>query len=369
MSLTWIEISKSALLHNVSAYRNLIGKTKLMAVVKSNAYGHGLDLVSDTINEFVDWFGVVNGREAIELRDQGINKPILVLSYYDEDLVDELLRKNISVVVYDLDQIKKLDVVAGKLKTKAKIHLKLDTGTSRLGQGLKDTVALALEIKRKPNVVLEGLMSHLAASEDNAGYTSKQLQEFENAIKEFESLGITFHLKHIACSASAAAFPKGRFDLVRIGIGIYGLSSYKTASKNPALNLNPVLEWKTKIIHIKKVPKNAYVGYSCTYKTKQLATLAVIPVGYFEGYDRKLSNAGQVLIGGVKCPVRGRICMNLTIVDVTKVPGAKVGDEAVLIGQQGKQTVTADDLAKKIGTINYEVVSRLNLSISRSLTP
>ncbi|HYE22416.1 MAG TPA: alanine racemase [Verrucomicrobiae bacterium] len=370
MALTWIEISKSALLNNIAEYRRIVGRVKLMAIVKSNAYGHGIDTTAEVINENIDWFGVVNGAEAIHLRDLGINKPILVLSYYDEDLILELIRKNISLAVYDTAMVNKIDSAARKLNTKARIHLKVDTGTTRLGVFPVDLVALTEEVKKRSNLELEGLFSHLSSSEDNEEYTNLQLNKFQEVVRNLEQEGYRIPLKHIACTASATAFIESRFDLIRLGIGLYGLPSYKasTRSKIKKPNLIPALSWKAKIIQVKKVPKGTYVGYGCTYKTKRQSLIAVLPVGYFEGYDRKLSNSGEVLVSGKKCPVIGRVCMNLLMVDVTKVKDVKVYEEAVLVGKQGQNSMTADDLAKKIGTINYEVVARINPNIQRILT-
>jgi alanine racemase len=360
MSLSWIEVSRSALLANVKAYKKLAAGSKLMAVVKSNAYGHGADLVAETIQDQVDWFGVVSGQEAIALRDKEISKPILVLSYWDEDAAEELLRRNVSLVLHSKSQLPVLDKAAKKLKTKAKIHLKIDTGTSRLGFFADQVLDLIREIKTHPAVELEGIFSHFAASEDKAEYTKKQLKVFADLLDLLDRQGIRIPLKHIACSASAEFYPASRFDMVRVGIGLYGLKSY-TGKSRPAepVRLTPALTWKTKVISLKHAPKGTFVGYGCTYRTKTDEALAVLPVGYFDGYDRKLSNTGTILIKGVRCPVRGRVFMNMIIVGVNQVPNVKIGDEAVLIGQSGRERVTADDLARKIGTINYEVVTRL----------
>jgi alanine racemase len=370
MSLSWIEVSRSALLANAKAYKKLAGKAKLMAVVKSNAYGHGSELVAETIQDQVDWFGVVNGQEAIALRDKEITKPILILSYWDEDFVEELLRKNISVVVHGKSQLSVLDKAAKKLKTKAKIHFKVDTGTTRLGFSPEQVLEFIQEIKNHPGIELEGIFSHFAASEDKAEYTKKQLKIFSDLLSLLDKQGIKIPLKHIACTASSEFFADSRFDMIRVGIGLYGLKSYSGKSKSvEPIRLTPALTWKAKVVSVKHAPKGTFVGYGCTYKTKTDEMLAVLPVGYFEGFDRKLSNSGEVLIKGVRCPVRGRVFMNMVIVGVNKVPSVKINDEAVLIGQAGDDEITADELAEKIGTINYEVVTRLNPLTPRIQTP
>jgi alanine racemase len=368
MSLSYIEVSKSALLGNIKAYRDQLGKTKLMAVVKANAYGHGVDVVADVIKDVADWFGVVNISEAVNLRDLGVNKPILVMSYYDEDKIEEALRKNISLVVYDETQLKLLNESAQRLHTQARVHLKIDTGTSRLGVLPDAVLEFAQKIGKLQHIKLEGVFSHLAASEDNAPYTKKQLQTFEEVLSRLDQNGIKPQLRHIACTASASAFPLSRFDLIRLGIGLYGLSSYKARTKANKLLLTPILTWKTRIVQVKDVPKNTYVGYSLTYKTTKASKIAVLPVGYHEGYPRSLSNKGEVLVRGQRCPVRGRVCMNLMMIDVSKVKDVSAGDEVVLIGRQGKDEITADELAKHAGTINYEIVARLNLNIPKVQT-
>ncbi len=366
---SWIEISKSALLHNLSQYRKLIGKTKLMAVIKSNAYGHGLDVVPEIINDKVDWFGAVSGDEAIFLRDKGINKSILVLSFFDDDQIEELLRKNISLPVYTSEQIKKISAAANKLRLQAKVHVKVDTGTSRLGFNSDQIPQILDEIKKAGNITVEGMFSHLASSEDKPDVTKRQLQIFEDLIKSLEQRKIKIPLKHIACTASAQGFVESRIDLVRLGIGLYGLGSYKAkpGAKN-TLDLKPALSWKTKLIQVRKVPKNTLIGYSGTYKTKKDSILGILPVGYYDGFDRKLSNKADVLIKGVRCPVRGRVCMNLIIVDLSNVQNVRVGDEAVLIGAQGHDEISANELAKTVGTINYEIIARLNPQIPRVVT-
>ncbi len=370
MSLSWVEVSKSALLNNIAQYRQLIGKTKLMAVVKSNAYGHGLDLVAEAIVEKIDWFGVVNAKEAIKLRDLGINKPILVLSYYDEDLLHELLRKNISIAVYSAEQIELIDAAAKKIGTNAKVHLKVDTGTSRLGVLNDQLLNLAKKILNTPTLIPEGVFSHLAASEEDAKYTTFQIESFNEVLAKLKEINFEVPNKHIACTASSVGFAESRYDLVRIGIGLYGLSSYKPKSKKiKEPKLIPALTWKAKIIQVKNVEKGTFVGYGLTFKASKPTKIAVLPVGYYEGYDRKLSNKGEVLILGRKCPVIGRICMNLLMVDVTGVEHAKIGDEVILIGDDGENRITVDDLAKKIGTINYEVVTRINSELTRILVP
>lgn len=369
--LSWIEISRSALRHNCQQFRTALGsKTKLMAVVKANAYGHGYFEVAGTIESWVDSFGVASGYEGLVLRDHGIKKPILVLNYYDLNHVPELVKLNVALVAYSLEQAMAISSAAKKIKTTAKIHIKVGTGLSRLGVYAKDAVRFIKEVKKLKNLQIEGLFSHFAASEDDPEYTMIQLGHFREIIKRLEKNKIFIPTKHIACTASALAFPESNFDLARIGIGIYGMQSYKQINSriqklHPGFNLKTAMTWKAKVLAVKELPVGAYVGYGRSFKTLRKTKIAVLPVGYFEGYDRKLSNLAEVLIRGKRCKVRGRVYMNLLSVDVTDVLGVTAGDEAVLIGSQGKETIWADELAMIAGTINYEIAARINPAIPR----
>lgn len=370
--LTWLETDRSALKHNVNQFRRVLKKTKLMAVVKSNAYGHGSFAVSTTIEPLVDSFGTANGIEALALRQFGIKKPVLVLNYYDTDEIRTLLAQNISLVVYDIKHAGAISKEAKKLKKIAKVHIKVGTGLSRLGIFAKDAVKFIQQVKRFPGIEVEGLFSHFAASEDDPAFTMIQLEHFKKIIADLDKSSSFIPIKHIACTSSALAFPESRFDMARVGIGIYGQQSYKSIhslvrNNNPGFNLLPALAWKAKILAVKELPVGVYVGYGRTYRTPKKTKLAILPVGYYEGYDRKLSNLSEVLVGGKRCKVRGRVYMNLLSVDVTNVKNAKAGDEAVLLGKQGREEIFADELAQIAGTINYEIVARINPVIPRIL--
>lgn len=341
-----------------------------MAVVKSNAYGHGSFAVAQTIAGLVDSFGTANGDEALALRSFGVKGPILVLNYYQLDQVPSLVTAKISLVVYDIKQAQAISKIARKLKKTAKIHIKVGTGLSRLGIYTRDAVGFIKKISKLPNLEIEGLFSHFASSEDDPAFTELQLNHFRQIISDLENNLIFIPLKHIACTASSLAFPESHFDLTRIGIGIYGLESYKSihslvTKAYPGFSLRPVLTWKAKILAVKEIPAGAYVGYGRTYRANHKTRLAVLPVGYFEGYDRRFSNLSEVLIGGKRCKVRGRVYMNLLSVDVTDVKRVKVGDTAVLLGKQGRDQISADELALIANSINYEVVTRINPILPR----
>ncbi|MEO8065285.1 MAG: alanine racemase [Candidatus Doudnabacteria bacterium] len=355
-------ISKSALVHNLRAYRRAVGDTQIMAVVKSNAYGHGIDLVSSAIERETDWFGVASGLEALSLRQTGIKKPILVLSFYDPFEIPDLIKRNVSLAVYDIKQARLISAAAKKLKKTARIHLKVDTGTSRLGILPADVAFFADKLLRLPNLKIEGVFSHFAASEENLEFTHKQNLGFNTVIEELEWRGIV-PIKHIACTAAGIVSAAGRHDMVRLGIGLYGLWPSDFTRKKAKFAVRPVLSWQTQVIQVKALPKGAFVGYDLTYQTRRATKLAVLPIGYFDGFDRRFSNNGQVLINGKRCKILGRVCMNLTMVDVTDLKKVRAGDKVELIGAE----ISADELAKTIDTINYEVVARINPLIPRIL--
>lgn len=371
---SWLEISKSAILHNLSQFQKIVGKSvEIMPIVKSNAYGHGMIGVAKLVAPKVRWLGAVSLDEALELRKNKIKKRIFVLSYALEGAIsksrlqEEGIRQNIDLPVYDLEYAKVISKEAKKQKNKkARVHIKIDTGASRVGVLTKEAVKFIQQVNKLPNIKIEGVYSHFAASEENQSYTKKQLRSFNQVLAKLEKLGIKIPYKHFACSAATLVEPKAYFNLIRLGLSLYGLWPSKLAKKialrkYPWLKLKPALSWKTKIIQVKEIPAGTKVGYGCTYTAKKKIKLAVLPVGYWEGYDRHLSNRGEVIIKNKRCPVIGRVCMNLTMIDVSRVKNVKAGDEVVLLSRG----VPAEELAEKIGTINYEVVTRINPILPR----
>lgn len=364
--MTEVQISKSALVHNLRAYRRAIGDASVMTVVKANAYGHGIVQTAQAVEKETDWFGVASAEEAILFRRAGIKKPVLVLSFYKSEQIPLAIKNRVSLAVYDLKQARAISEAARKLKTTARIHLKVDTGTSRLGIFPREVASFSDKLIRLGNLKIEGVFSHFAASEENLEFTRKQNHAFDTVLEELDWRGV-YPLVHIACTAAGIVMPKSRHDMVRLGLGLYGLWPSDKARKAANFSLKPALHWQTRIVQVKTLPKGTFIGYGLSYRTKRETALAILSVGYYDGYDRKLSNQGEVLIGGKRCKIRGRICMNLMMADVTGLKNVQVGDAAVLIGQQGKEQITADELAEKIGTINYEVVTRINPLIPRVL--
>lgn len=393
--LTWLEISKSALIYDLKEFRKIIEpKVKLMAVVKSNAYGHGIGECAKIFEKSgADYLGVINLSEALFLRKIGIKKPIFILSFWDiRDIHAQIraIREDIEFPVYTYPQVQILSKIGKRIGKKAKIHLKIDTGTSRIGILPQDALNFALKCLKLPGLTLKGIFTHFAKSEAyNQRYTllqTKRLKEVAEKIISKTASNLPFHvlnftatavknktefpLVHAACTAATIVDPATHLDMVRIGIGLYGLwpsPETKKLAKDLGLkiDLRPALTWKTKVIQVKELPAGTPIGYGCTYRCKKKTRIAVLPVGYWDGYDRKLSNCGYVLIQGRRAPVRGRVCMNLTMVEVTKISKVKIGDEVVLIGWQGREEISADEIAQQVGTINYEIVTRINHLLPR----
>jgi len=368
---TWLEISEKAIEHNLKQFRKVIGPDRLlMPVIKANAYGHGFLGIAQICakSALVDRLCVVNDEEALELLKHGIKKPIMILSFYELEIKKalQLAKNGVIFPLFTLEQAKFLDRVGEEAKKLIKVHLKIDTGASRVGIMPSEIKKFLKSISFAENLEIEGIWSHFASSEDDPAFTKKQYDIFNQAVKTLRQEGINPPLRHMSCSAASVLFSLQNFNAIRLGLGLYGLHpSPKTKSK---IQLKPALSWNTKIVQVKKISVHTKIGYGGTFITTRSTKIAILPVGYWDGYDRRFSNNAFVLIKGKKCPVRGRICMNLTIIDVTAVPGVKAGDKVTLIGQDKKESITAEDLAKWAKTINYEIIDRINPLLPRVMS-
>jgi alanine racemase len=366
--LSWIEVDAEAIACNLRKFKSLLpSDTKLMAVVKGEAYGHGMvPTALCALRAGADWLGVFNLDEALELRQEGVMAPLLVLGYVPLADLEQALALDVRLTVSSLETISAAKEAAKKTGKKARLHLKVETGTQRLGldeAGIKSALRM---LRGDDLLVLQGIHTHFANIEDTTehGYAKDQLERFENHLAAIREAGFDVPVPHTACSAAAILFPDTYFAMVRVGIGMYGMwpskETYLSAlqkGKDP-LELRPALTWKTLVAQVKNVPVGAYVGYGCSYRTTRETKLAVLPIGYANGYDRLLSNRGHVLIRGLRAPIRGRVCMNLTMVDVTDIPGVSLEDEVVLLGRQGAEVIGAEQMASWAQTINYEIVTR-----------
>jgi alanine racemase len=360
---SWIEVSAAAIRHNVQTFRRLAGETSaLMAVVKANAYGHGMELVAQTASAAgATWLGVFSIDEALRLRRVGVATSILVLGPTPRQALREAIAAKIHVTIADPEAA---DAALAAAPHGLCAHLKLETGTHR--QGLRGVDLAVAKRLLAGGVTIAGAYSHFADIEDTTDHTfaHAQLEEFRTLTAALASLGAKPAVVHVACSAAALLFPETTFDMVRTGIGLYGLwpsketlVSVRENGREP-VRLEPVMTWKTRLTELKWAEPGVTVGYGRTFKTTRRTLLGILPVGYANGYDRRLSNSAHVLVHGQRAKVVGRVMMNMTIVDVTDVGGATVGDEVVLLGSQQSERITAEHLASWIGTINYEVVTR-----------
>lgn len=370
-----IELDRAAYFHNIRTFRALCPPPcRLMAVVKANAYGHGLLPVSRLAAEAgVDYLGVNGLDEGVAIRQAGIRLPVVILGYTVRDHLGAAVEMDLEPVLYDLDSLARLQLEAARRDTSAAFHLKLETGVHRQGLMSGDMPGFIDALKNCGNLRLAGAGMHFANIEDTTdhSFAHSQLETFRAALDHLARGGVVPPLIHTACTAAAILFPETHFGLVRVGIGSYGLwpsketylASVLLKQSPPALR--PVITWKTRIAQLKTVEADHYIGYGCSFRTTHRVRMAVLPVGYFDGYDRELSNQGRVLVRGRPAPVIGRVCMNMTLIDVTHVPEAAPEDEVVLLGRQGEERVTAEELAAICHTINYEIVSRLGAHIPR----
>ena len=353
----------SAVQYNLHRLREIAG-TPVMAVVKANAYGHGaLEAARAAVDAGAEWLGVAFAAEGIALRRGGLNANILVLGYTPPHLAAEAIEHDLSLAVYDEDLVRAYADSARMLNKRARLHIKVDTGMGRLGTPPTAGAALVRSVKRLSGVEAEGLFTHFAtADESDLTFAHEQLSRFQNVLAEL-SANDRPRWVHAANSAAALAISESRFDLVRVGIAMYGLNPSSDVSV-PA-DFIPALEWKSTVAQVRTMPPGTPVSYGREYFTKGEEHIAVIPVGYADGFRRFPKNVAHVLVGGQRVPVVGRVCMDQIMADVTEVGEVKMGDEVVLIGQQGGVRLTADDAAAWWGTINYDVTSGIMARVPR----
>ena len=374
--LSWIELSKPALDHNIRSLARLAGKRKIAVSLKADAYGHGLAPMLSllTNRQEVEYVTVHSLEEATCCREFGWERRIMVLGPIALGELDGVLEYDLEPVICTREALDRLGRLAAKRGKPVRTHLKLETGTNRQGVLEKDLVPLA-SIYKKHKFLKKpyGAGMHFANIEDttNHEYAQHQLDRYNHMVARMKALGIGPVIRHTACSAALLLFDKTRFELVRPGIALYGhwpsketYLSYRLAGGHNAL-LKPVLSWRTRVTQLKDVPADAFVGYGCTYRTTSRTKLAILPIGYSDGYARSLSNLAYVLVRGRRAPVRGRICMNLTMVDVTDIPGVRLEEPVTLIGEDKKEAISAEQLAGWAGTISYEILARLSPYLPR----
>ncbi|KFN11766.1 alanine racemase [Bacillus pseudomycoides] len=365
---TIVEVNLDAVKHNVREFKKRVNDKNIamMAAVKANGYGHGaVEVAKAAIEAGVNQLAVAFVDEGIELREAGVTVPILVLGYTPVDVAKDAIGYDIMMTVYRIEDLKGINEIAKQLEKKAHIQVKIDTGMSRIGLQEEEVAPFLEELKNMKYIEIEGMFTHYStADEINKIYTNMQTSLFEKAVNAAKEMGI--HLPYIHSSNSAGSMELSNTfqNMVRVGIGIYGMYPSKEVDYT-VVSLQPALSLKSKVAHIKHAKKNRGVSYGNTYVTTGEEWIATVPIGYADGYNRQLSNKGHALINGIRVPVLGRVCMDQLMLDVTKAMPVQVGDEVVFYGRQGEEEISVEEIADTLGTINYEVTCMLDRRIPR----
>ena len=378
--LTWAEIDLKAYAHNIRELRRATRpQARLMAVVKANGYGHGaIEVARSALLNGAEYLGVARLHEAVELRKAGLAAPILIFGYSSPDSAPTLIDNELTQTVYSPSTARALSEQAARRGKKIKVHIKVDSGMGRLGLLLEEPAAgvsrnsrpagivSAVEaISRLANLEVKGIFTHFATADSaDKSYANRQLKRFMEFLNRLDRAGLRPPLKHAANSAALIDLPDSHLDLVRPGIATYGLYPSDEVNQR-GVDLKPVMALKSRIIHLKKVPAGFHISYGITYRTQKPTTIATIPIGYADGYNRLLSSRGYMVVHGQRVPVVGRVCMDLTMLDVGALKDVQLEDEVVAFGQQGEAAVTADELASKLNTINYEIVTSITGRVPR----
>ncbi|MFQ5736011.1 MAG: alanine racemase [Thermodesulfobacteriota bacterium] len=341
------------------------GATRMMAVVKANAYGHGdLEVAGLLEGLGCEYLGVAMPEEGARLRAGGVKAPVVVLGGVFPGQTEGLFEHDLTPVISDISTARRIDGFARGSGTVKKIHVKIDTGMGRLGLLPGDVAPFFDELRRLANIEVEAVLSHFSEAEAlDRSFTRAQLALFLKAVEEIKGKGIAPAIIDVANSAATVDLPGSRLDLVRPGIMLYG--SYPAPHLRDAVELAPVMSLKTRILHLKTLPAGSPVSYGRSFVTARKSTIAILPIGYGDGLPRLLSNRGSVLVRGRRAPIAGAVCMDLTMCDVTDVPGVSAGDEAVLIGRQGNEAITAEEVAGLAGTISYEIFCGISARVPR----
>ena len=367
---TWAEVDLRALEHNYRVLRDNVGPgVELFGVVKADAYGHGGAEVAKTlVAAGAEGLAVAIVEEGVSLRSSGIqNVPVLILGGFFADQEELVLEHRLTPSVYRLNSLNSLSHAAERQGTVAPYHLKIDTGMGRLGLTADEVAPFLSEARKLSGVSLAGVFTHLSsAEEEDDAYTKSQITTFEKALAEVEALGLSPGLRHAANSAGALFHREARFDMVRAGLALYGINPNKNKAGLP---LVPVLTFKTTITFLKRVPAESALGYSRTFTTREESAIATIPVGYGDGLNRMLSNKGKVIVRGHFAPMVGNISMDTTLIDVSDIPEARIGDEVILVGKQGELAIGMEDIAQLTHTIPYECLCQIGPRVPRVHLP
>ena len=363
---TWVEIDLDAIANNVRILRDVVGPTvQIMAVLKADGYGHGAVKIARTaLNNGVQWLGVACVGEALLLREAGIDAPILILGYSPAWQSRDIVLHNLRATVFGLETAEALDRAARDLGRIAHVHVKVDTGMGRLGLFPEDVTPLLQRLAGMEHLQVEGIFTHLSdADAADLAYTQWQLDRFDAMLQELEAQRLRPELAHAANSAATLRLPRSHYELVRVGIALYGLDPSPEAPCPEGFR--PAFSFKCEVAQVKTLPAGHFLSYGRAYRADRPTTIAVIPVGYADGFRRAPHTWREVLVRGQRAPIIGRVCMDQTMIDVSRISGVRQGDQVVLIGQQGHESITVDDVAQQLGTVNYEVVSEILARVPR----
>jgi alanine racemase len=361
---TWAEIYLDRLIGNYLLIKKVAQNRKIMAAIKADAYGHGAVEIARTLQKVgVDMFGVASAEEGIELRLSGIKKEIIILSPILENQIDEIVEYNLIPTISELKFFEKLNKKLQKFKKPIYVHIEVDTGMTRTGFPYDQAINAIRKIQGSSCIKIEGIFSHFPLADSDGAFSKKQITYFTELINQLNAMKIKPRFVHLANSSGIFRYPKSHFNLVRPGISLYGL----TPSPEPIYNnhFQPVMNLKSRIVNLREVPANTPVSYGHTYRTKKRSKIATVSVGYGDGYPRLLSNNAEVLCHGRRAKIVGTICMDLIMIDVTDNPRAGLGDVVTLIGRDGNEEITVEELAQKCNTIVYEITSGIGPRVAR----
>ena len=367
MRPAWAEINLDNLAFNVRQIRKITNAgSKIMAVVKADAYGHGIVETSEVVlKNGADRLGVAILDEAVTLREKGFKVPIVILGCTPVTELPIVVAYDLTQTIFEYGHAEILSREAQKVNKRVPVHVKVDTGMGRLGfLAREESIGMIEKILALPGLYVEGIYTHLAnADAQDKGYTVEQLERFFWFLERLKQRNISIPIKHAANSAGIIEFPEAHLDMVRPGIVLYGLLPSNQLKNTPALK--PAMSLKAKVASVKQMPAGSSIGYGCTHKLDKNSVIAVLPLGYADGYSAHFSNNSYALVCGQRVPLVGRVCMDQIMVDVTGVPGVSIGDEAVLLGKQGNDEISAEELAVQAGTINYEIVCMISHRVPR----
>lgn len=364
----WAEIDLDALKHNITEVRRSLGDRRILFAIKADAYGHGLREIAFASYRLVDAFGVASVEEGVSCRRAGVDEtPVLILSPTPEKAIPELFENNLIPTVTEINFAKSLALEAQRRSSEIPVHIEVDTGMGRTGVSLSEALEFITEITKLPGIRLAGIFTHFPAADTDINFTRQQVEEFNRLLATLAANGIKGFISHAANSAGCLNIPEAHLDMVRPGLMLYGILplSYHLGHRRAQLNLKPVMSLRSRIVNLRNFPPGTSISYERSYFTTRPSRIAVISVGYGDGYPYSLTNKGYCLLYGKRAPVVGNVSMDLTMIDVTDIPQAKLGDTVTLLGSADGKTICANELALLAETIPYEIICRVSPRVPR----